>query len=372
MDLGMQKRTNPYTYSGRKNTVVCQRKISFFFCSLLVFWGLLFTPVVLSESPMYVPSIPKGTSFGFVGVEYDYTIVTMNPESYWMIDWGDGTNTSWLQLEANNTSITQTHQWNNPGVYQLHVKYKGETTPFGVWSDPMVIEITTISMDDFPNKPIIQTAKIQGRIWETYTYSAMSKDPYGYQVSYRFDNGNGTLSDWTAFVPSGSCSYQSFAWQQPGKYYLRAQAKNQYGLESEWSNPMQVIIRNTEESNRTSVDFVLLNDVSYHIMFSSEYQGTLYNPSTGSSNDIHWNGAGVFLIDDDSDGRWEYIYIPALGQIQPYIEPVHLENAFLSQLPWRFFIIIGGIILGVIGVVFVLIKKGVIYFYEEEVVVEEE
>ncbi len=320
---------------------------------------------------MYVPSAPTGTSFGFVGVEYDYTIVTINPDSYWMIDWGDGTNTSWLQLEINKTSIIQTHQWNKPGVYQLHVKYKGENAPYGVWSEPMLIEITTLSMDDFPDKPIIQTAKIQGIIGTRYTYSAVSTDPHEYQVSYRFDNGNGTLSEWTAFVPSGSSSYQSFAWQQPGKYYLRAQAKNQYGLESEWSNPIQVIIRESEGRNETSVDYVLLNDVGYHILFSSEYQGTLYDPSTGNSNDIRWNGAGVFLIDDDSDGRWEYIYIPSLGQIQPYIEPAHLENAFLSQLPWTVIIIIGSIIFGVIGVVLVLIKKGVIYFYEEEVVVEE-
>lgn len=371
MDYGMQKKRSTSSSSKGKNVGVCQLQLTFSLCFIAFLFLLLVTPLGSSDSPMYIPSVPNGTSFGFVGIEYDYTIVTINPDSSWMIDWGDGTNTSWLQLEANKTSITQTHQWNKPGVYQLRVNYKGETTPYGVWSEPKGIEITTISMDDFPDKPVIQTAKVQGVALKKYTYSAISVDPQGYAVSYRFDNGNGTLSAWTAFVPSGSSSYQSFSWQQPGKYYLRAQAKNQYGLESEWSNPIQVIIRDTEDGNGTSVDYVLLNDVSYHILYSSEYQGTLYNPSTGSSNDIHWNGAGVYLIDDDSDSRWEYIYIPAQGQIQPYTEPVRSEYDFVSQLPWRFIIIIGSIILGVIGVVLVLIKKGVIYFYEEEVVVEE-
>lgn len=371
MDCGMQKRRTRYSCSSEKNAGARQVKKTFSLCFITVLYLLLMTPLGSADNPMYSPSVPNGTSFGFVGIEYDYTIVTMNPDSSWMIDWGDGTNTSWMRLEANKTSIIQTHQWNKPGVYQLRVQYKGETAPLGVWSEPKGIEITTISMADFPNKPVIQTAKVQGTILKKYTYSAVSVDPHGYTVSYRFDNGNGTLSDWTAFVPSGSSSYQSFSWLQPGKYYLRAQAKNQYNLESEWSNPIQVIIKDTEESNGTSVDYVLLNDVSYHILYSSEYQGTLYNPSTGSSNDVHWNGAGVYLIDDDSDSRWEYIYIPAQGQIQPYIEPVRSQYDFVSQLPWRFIIIIGSIILGVIGVVLVLIKKGVIYIYEEEVVVEE-
>lgn len=371
MDCGMQKRRTTFSSRKGKNASAWYVKLTFLLCFIPVLSILLLTTLGSSDSPMYIPSVPNGTSFGFVGVEYDYTIVTMNPDSSWMIDWGDGTNTSWLQLEVNNTSIKKTHQWNKPGNYQLRVQYKGENAPYGVWSEPKGIEITTISMHDFPDKPVIQTAKVQGIVFKKYTYSAISVDPQGYTVSYRFDNGNGTLSDWTVFVPSGQSSYQSFSWQEPGKYYLRAQVKNQYGLESEWSNPIQVVIRDTEENNQTSVDYVLLNDVSYHILYSSEYQGTLYNPSTGSSNDIHWNGAGVYLIDDDGDSRWEYIYIPAQGQIQPYIEPVHSEYDFLSQLPWRFIIIISSIIVGVIGVVLLLIKKGVIYVYEEEVVVEE-
>lgn len=368
----MQKTKKKHRDSGRKNELIGTSK-TYVFPSVILFMLLLFLSCVClgsADNPMYIPSVPNGTTFGYIGIEYEYSIVTMNPTSYWMIDWGDGTNTSWLQLEQNKTSIVQTHRWSRPGLYQLHVRYRGETAPYGIWSEPMLVEICSISMDHFPNKPVIQTAKIQGVTKKTYTYSAMSTDPQGYSVSYRFDNGNGTLSEWTAFVPSASSSYQSFSWQHPGKYYVRAQAMNQYGLESEWSNPMQVIIRDNEGNNGTSVDYLLLNNVSYQILYTSEYQGTLYNPITRNSNDIHWNGAGVYLIDDDSDGRWEYIYIPSNGQLQAYVEPVHTPNDFLEKLPWRFIIIIGSIIVGVIGVVAVLIKKGVIYLYEEEVVVE--
>jgi hypothetical protein len=129
-------------------------------------------------------------------------------------------------------------------------------------------------------------------------------------------------------------------------------------------------MKNTSEDNGTSVDLVFLNDIYYQIIYSSSYNGTFYNPSSGGSNDIQWKGGGVFLIDDDSDGRWEYLYVPTIGEIQPYQEQVILQENIFSNVPWFLLLIIVSIILGVIGVVLVLIKKGYIYMYEEEVVVE--
>lgn len=338
---------------------------------ILVFTTLSVFPTVFAASPMYIPSTPSGTTSGFVGIDYDYTIVTMNPDSFWMFDWGDGTNTSWLQLEENQTSIVQSHQWSIPGTYQLHVKFKSDEVPYGSWSEAMIIKIGTYAMEDFPLKPIIQTGKILGIVGQVYTYSAVTTDPSEYLVSYRFDYNNGTLSPWTPFVPSGSSSYRSFAWQEPGIYFLQAQAKNQYGLESEWSNPLQIIIKQTTEDNDSSVDHIVLNNISYQILFTSQYNGTFYNPATGASNDVHWNGGGVFLIDDDCDGRFEYLYMPSIGQIQPYNDQKPVDSAFLLNLPWFLILIILSVIFGVIGVILVLIKTGYLYVYEEEVIVEE-
>jgi hypothetical protein len=372
MDFGMQRTGNSSVHSGGQSTVYTVFLRVVFACviSSLFLPFVLFIPTMSADTPMYIPSAPHGTTFGFVGIEYDYSIVTLNPDSYWMFDWGDGTNSSWLQLEENHTSIVQSHQWNVPGVYQLHVKYKGEKAPNGVWSDAMFVEISDILLQDFPTEPMIQTAKIQGVTGEEYTYSAITTDPHGYPVGYRFDYSTGNLSTWTPFVPSGTSSYVSIIWPQPGKYYLRAQARNEFGLESEWSNPIQVIIKESSVHNGTTVDYILLNNVSYQILYTSEHYGTLYNPSTGSSNDIYWNGAGVFLIDDDSDGRWEYLYLPAIGQIQPYIEPSPPQETLWMQLPWTLVLIIVICIAAVVGVIVVLIKKGVIYIYEEEIAEE--
>lgn len=328
-------------------------------------------PVVFSKTPMYTPSIPLGTTFGYVGIDYEYAIITLNPDSFWMFDWGDGTNSSWLQLEQNQSSITETHHWDAVGSYQLHVRYKSDTAPYGIWSEAMVIEIAAFSNDDFPYAPILYTGKIQGWNNTLYTYSALTTDPYDQQVCYRFDYGNGTFSEWTPYVPSGTSSYHSFAWVSPGIYALRAQARNHYGLESEWSDPVQVIITDKSAANAASIDLVVLNNITYQIIYTSETSGTFYNPSSGASNDIYWNGGGVFLIDDDNDGRWEYLYIPSIGQIQTYVEPISSQDDIFFEIPWLIILIILIVVFGVVGVVLVLLKTGYIYLYEEEVEVQE-
>jgi hypothetical protein len=361
--------------SDNDKILACRFLIRKGFLFLLIAGGMIsflsVMPTGSPQDPMYIPSTPNGPTVGFVGIDYEYTIVTMNPDSLWMFDWGDGTNTSWLRLEENKTSIVQTHHWSHPGDYQLHVKYMGETAPYGIWSDALLVEMRNVSSQDFPGVPKIQTAKILGIAGQTYTYSALCTDPNDQAVSYRFDFDNENLSSWTSFVPSDTSSYVVFSWPQPGTYHVRVQARNKYGLESEWSYPIEVTIKDASEDNGASMDFLLINTMPYHVIYTSPYQGTLYNPGTGYSNDIYWNGGGVFLLDDDGDGRWEYFYIPAAGQIQPYTTPNISEETFFSQLPWVLILIIGSIILGVVGVVLVLIKTGYIYVYEEEVVVDE-
>ena len=327
--------------------------------------------VVFADTPMYIPSTPIGPTFGYVGIEYEYTIVTLNPDSSWMFDWGDGTNTSWMQLQDNQTRITESHQWNAVGTYQVHVKYKSDTTPNGVWSDAKMVEITTYSSYDFPNPPIISTGKIQGFNNTMYTYSAVTTDPAGYSVCYRFGYGNETLTDWTPYVPSGTSSYLSFSWQNPGVYELRTQACNQNGLESAWSEPVEIIISDKETDMGASIDLVILNNITYHVIFTSEYGGTFSNPATGASTDIRWVDGDIFLIDDDGDGRWEYLYSASIGQIQLYEEPESSEGNYRIETPWLLVLIILIIIFGVVGVFLVLLRTGYLYVYEEEVDVGE-
>jgi parallel beta-helix repeat protein len=77
----------------------------------------------------HAPDTPtiQGPSSGAVGTSYNYTFVTTDPEdntiSYY-IDWGDGTNTSWLGPCPSGEEITVSHTWNTRGSYTIKAKAK--------------------------------------------------------------------------------------------------------------------------------------------------------------------------------------------------------------------------------------------------------
>lgn len=73
------------------------------------------------------PGIPiiDGTLDGKIGVEYDYTFASTDPEEhavmYW-VNWGDGTNSGWIGPYDSGEQVTQSHQWSKKGSYTIQVK----------------------------------------------------------------------------------------------------------------------------------------------------------------------------------------------------------------------------------------------------------
>jgi len=315
----------------------------------------------------YIPTTPTGSTFGYVDVAYDYVIVTMNQNSSWLFDWGDGTTTSWLRLADGQTSITQSHHWITPGTYQLRAQFKNDRFPEGVWSHPLSVAITSSTPNDYPKVPVMVSGKIQGITDTQYTYSAMTCDPHGCQVSYRFDWGDGNLSAWTGFVTQNTASVASYSWEKPGEYPLKMQARNQYGLQSSWSEPIRLTIKNSLDDGG-SIDLVVIKNVSHRIVFTSSSTGTLYNSSSGKSSPVQWNGGGEFLLDVNSNGRWDYLYVPTRGSIISIQEIVVPQEFLLFGLPWLPVLVIVGIIVSVMAALVALVKTGYIYTYEEIVV----
>ncbi len=343
-----------YSYSANKSV--------FPFFLLLVFIIALL-PLVCGKSPTFIPTTPVGPTIGYVNIDYDYFIVTMNQNSSWMFDWGDGTTTPWLQLTDGQTTIAQIHHWITAGTYQLRAKFKNDQIADVVWSNPLTVTISAYTNENIPSTPIIRSGTMQGFQDRLYTYSAVATDPQNYQVCYRFDWGNNTLSEWTDLVPSGTFSIFSYTWIKSADYSVKAQARNQYGLESAWSEPILVTMKSTSTDDGSSVDLIVLNNCSHRIVYTSSRNGTFYNSSTGLSSAIQWNGGGEFFIDDDSDGYWDYLYAPLLGEIQPIQQQVMPDTNILVEVPWLLLLIIVSIIIGIITVVFVLVKIGFIYVY---------
>ena len=109
---------------------------------------------------------------------------------------------------------------------------------FTSFSDPS-LRIRKVS--DKPNKPEIPDGLTLGGVGIEYTYTSSATDPNGGNIKYLFDWGDGS-SDWTGWYSSGQDASLSHRWEKPDDYEIRVKARDQYGLDSEWSEPLLVSI----------------------------------------------------------------------------------------------------------------------------------
>lgn len=91
-----------------------------------------------------------------------------------------------------------------------------------------------------PNKPSRPQGPSSGKAGHTYSYSSSTTDANLDRLYYLFDWGDGSTSDWLGPYFSGQIVNASHTWDSRGKYSIRVKAKDIYGKESEWSDPLVV------------------------------------------------------------------------------------------------------------------------------------
>lgn len=119
--------------------------------------------------------------------------------------------------------------------FELDFKTVEEFQPF---SDPS-LRIEKIS--DKPNKPDTPDGPTSGEIGVEYTYTTSATDPNGDLIKCCFDWDDDTVS-WTDWLESGGNASLSHIWEDPGTYEVKVKARDEYGLDSEWSDSLLVTI----------------------------------------------------------------------------------------------------------------------------------
>jgi len=102
----------------------------------------------------YPPSTPSGPTYGIIEVLYTYTTNTTDPNGdqiYYLIDWGDGTDTGWIGPYDSGDTVNSTHKWISPGNYEILVKAKDIYDHESAWSDPLIVNIQL--PNDYPYVP---------------------------------------------------------------------------------------------------------------------------------------------------------------------------------------------------------------------------
>ncbi|KYK24758.1 hypothetical protein AYK25_01640 [Thermoplasmatales archaeon SM1-50] len=100
-----------------------------------------------SENHPPIKPIINGPAFGRVGVRYNFTIVTTDPdgnECYYLLDWGDETQSSWLGPYQSGVPIQISHTWNEPGTYLIKGKTKDINGAESDWSSEFLITIVQL------------------------------------------------------------------------------------------------------------------------------------------------------------------------------------------------------------------------------------
>jgi len=94
-----------------------------------------------------------------------------------------------------------------------------------------------------PHTPSRPSGPIKGRVGIIYNYSASATDPWGQELYYMFDWGDGNTSGWFGPYSSGEEISASHAWSEQGNYSVKVKAMDAHGTESEWSDSLIVSIQ---------------------------------------------------------------------------------------------------------------------------------
>ena len=91
-----------------------------------------------------------------------------------------------------------------------------------------------------PEQPQKPSGNASGKVGTTYTYSTQTTDVDGDKVYYMWDWDDGTFSDWFGPFTSGAAMTVNKSWEKKGTYSIRVKAKDIYGKESNWSDPLSI------------------------------------------------------------------------------------------------------------------------------------
>ncbi|KYK25359.1 hypothetical protein AYK24_04855 [Thermoplasmatales archaeon SG8-52-4] len=119
-----------------------------------------------------------------------------------------------------------------------------------------------------PDKPVID-GPANGLINIEYNYTAVTSEPDGENISYYFNWGDSSNSGWTDYVPSGTIVNLSHSWEKSGTFTIRVKAKDDYGMDSEWSELQVTMPRDKAISSSLLLRFLerysLLENFFYNL-----------------------------------------------------------------------------------------------------------
>jgi len=153
-----------------------------------------------------------------------------------------------------NAKDDASNLWNNSKIGNYWSDYTGyDNDSNGIGDTPYIIPGNGNNQDNYPviepdippntepGKPDRPKGETNGKVGNSYTYETSVIDPDGGYVQFGWDwNGDVSLDEWSGIYLSGKTGKATHTWSEKGAYAIRVKARDIFGAESEWSNPLVV------------------------------------------------------------------------------------------------------------------------------------
>jgi PKD domain len=180
--------------------------------------------VVISAAAEVVSQPPAGWGpvTGYIGDTQTYTMshgvnTTLGHEVEYQFDWDDGSYSDW------SASLSASHAWTTAGVYFITVTARCAVHTTILSNPSIALNVVITDAAETVSAPTRMSRErsivtIDTDIWYSASGSISS---YGHDLEYRFDWGDGSISDWGA-APG---EWIDHSWSEYGSYSVKAQAR---------------------------------------------------------------------------------------------------------------------------------------------------
>jgi outer membrane protein assembly factor BamB len=274
--------------------------------SILITWAILISGCKKNHRPL-TPQFLGGPEIGRVDYAYNFSIEAIDPDDDSVAArciWGDGDTSDWSPFGISGNAILLSHLWSDTGTYYIKAQIRDKKDLFSNWSEPCSLKII---IDEPPLTPTMPSGLDSGKINVSCDFASSTIDPDGNRISIRFAWGNGDTSDWSPYYSSGDTVTTSYTWINTGTYLVKAQAKDELDMTSDWSEGLPV-----------RIDAIGTLKWRYH---TSDYREIFSSPAIGLDGTIYFGAMNDTLYALNSNGtlKWAYstgrdIYSsPAIG-----------------------------------------------------------
>ena len=116
----------------------------------------------------------------------------------------------------------------------------GATFSYGAGNyDIWLMKISQENKTQPPGKPLLN-GPTTGKVNYEYPNTSSTTDPDGDQVYYLWDWGDENNSGWLGPFTSGATINTTHKWTVEGSYSIKVKAKDSFGAESPWSDPLPI------------------------------------------------------------------------------------------------------------------------------------